>query len=191
MRKKTEPLQEYLEFRRLQEDLMRSKKTRKQTLLLSAAILYILIILALSTFLRPQTYNFLRRDSSVDLRVEILEKQMLSLGNESESMKKILIEGGSDQLSYGFLKNKITELENSQKSLYESVLLKPEDVVTAQLLTEKLNLQNEQLTSLKDDFRRLNESLDHIMWAVIILPLLGIFGFLFKEKFLKKNEPLF
>lgn len=191
MAKKTEAFQEYLEVRRLQEDLVRRADTSKYVFIVSSIIIYIIVMMTLFVAFRPSTLNFFKSSSSEEERIAETEKSIALLQKDNESIKSTVSKSASNSLSYAFLSNKVDELEISQKSLYDSVLLKPEDVITARILTEKFNLQNEQFIALKADFRRVNELLTQIMWTVIIGPILAIIGFFLKEKFFKRREQSF
>lgn len=191
MARKTETVQEYLEVKRLQDEQLRINKLRRQTTLVLVSVAYLFFVLVMFSSFRTQTFNLFGVGSAETNRLKEIENNILILQKENETLQNTLNNVNKDSISYSFLNNKISKLEVSQNALYDSVLLKPEDVVTAKLLTEKLNLQSEQLQALKGDFRRVSDLLTQIMWTVVILPILGILGFFIREKFFNKKETLF
>jgi|GEM_PF-3586334 len=180
-----EVFEDYLEVRRLEEESLRLNKKRKQVFLSTLALAYVVVIIVALPFL--YTEIFLDSGETED-RTFLIEREIATLNEEILRLKELVRVDNAQTPSFIYLNNKIDQLETSQQSLYNSLLLKPEEVVTVRLLTEKSEFLNAQFSSLKNDFREIKEELANLRLTVIVIPLFAILGFLIKITFFNKKE---
>jgi len=187
-----ETLKEYFEVRRFQDDFKEKEKLRKQSKLALLAFGYLAIVfLTFSSFglgfLLPSNFDFSNK-FSVETEVKSLKTEITKLKEENVNLKNSISEMSATGTTNAVIEARVTSVEANQQRIYDSLILNPEDVVTARLLTEKLVLQDEKIISVNDNLRRIDDTLSKIMWSVIILPLLGILGLLFKDKLFGKSQ---
>ncbi len=187
-----ETLKEYFEVRRFQDDFKEKEKLRKQAKLALLAFGYlVLVFFTFSSFglgfLLPSTFDFSNK-LSVETELKSLKTEIIKLKEENVDLKNSISEMSATSTTNAVIEARMANVEADQQKLYDSLILNPEDVVTARLLTEKLLLQDEKIISVNDSLRRIDDTLSKIMWSVIILPLLGILGLLFKDKLFGKNQ---
>lgn len=178
---------EYLEVKRIEDSLKEKKKLQKQTFIsITTAIYVVIIALLMSNF--SLVSKFFTPGSKFDERIIEMEKQIDIVRKQNEILQNSISNQNPDNFQYYNISNRINNLENSQKSLSDAVLLNPNDVITARLLSEKQKILEEQFISLKDSFQGVNDNLNKLFWAAILLPLIGLVWSFVKDKFLKKND---
>lgn len=187
-----ETLREYFEVKRLQDDFREKEKLQKQAKLAFFAFIYLCAVFFTFSsygfgFLSPVISGIASKPLA-EIKLNNLESEIKKLKEENQEIHNMLSEISGSSTSSILIEQKLQKIQNDQNKLYESLLLNPEDVVTARLLTDKLSLQDEKITALNDSLKRVDDTLSKIMWSVIILPLLGILGLLFKDKLFGKNN---
>ncbi len=180
-----ESLQDFIEVKRFQEQLVDKARNKKLTMSLLFTVVYSVV-----AFLIFSSSSFIDLGSTSGAEQKYITEQIAKLQNNNDTLRALFEKAFATSTRPTALELKVLQLEENQKNLTDSLLLNSEDIITARLLTEKLNLQNEKIDSLQDDIRGLDDSYSKVMWSIIILPLLGFFGLLFKDKFFKREDPL-
>ena len=191
MAKKQDIVEEYLRIKDLQRELSQKDRKQKQVFNLSLLAGYLTIIALIFSGLTTRiSLPFVNKDDSEKLKIATIENRVAILEQENNALQESLKKVNQNSLSYIYLNNRISELNQVTDSLNNAVLMKPGEIVTARLLTDKHALLGEQFLSLKEDFNGLSSKVWQLFIALIIGILVTIFGDWLKEKFLSsKNTP--
>ncbi len=140
-------------------------------MLVPFATVYIAVIISIlssllleSTFVKD-VFNFQTRGQKIESVISVTEE----LASDIDNLKKNLSDNGG--IAVSVLSDRLSNLEEKEKALSETILLDADKALTAKLLREKQQSLSDQLERLQNDQRDLRNLVTNLLITVIATPI--------------------
>jgi hypothetical protein len=160
---------------------LKVEQRRERRLILFAAVtaFYITVVIFLfsqgniglifptsSRVFTTQLGNLSVKQAALDQRVKAIEKNVANT---------------TGTVTLNTLTARVNNVDADVQNIKETILDDPDKAITARLLREKQDEVNRNLADMKANVNQLAGQIDKIFWTIIIVPLLGLMGYVFRE----------